>query len=269
MKNEILLGTDLPDFAFTDRTTSSMNHFILISFFILITSSSVVAQYDLAGLDLDGNVTEWFDQSIGKQNLRIVSGDFYEVKNRSTLSHKFYLSNKWALAEIDYYGNKYTGIYVLYDVVDDQLLIRHPTRYNYFAQPIRIHQARVKSFSILDHAFRYYEEEESPPTGPGFYEELYLGNHIDLIVKRKKEENVENNELFVGYRLNDQYFLRYQDTDYKITRRRSIIKSLKPYKKQLRQYIRQYSLKLKVEDVLNDRAVVELLRYCDGIIGEE
>lgn len=235
---------------------------ILLTGFFLIAFSSW-AQNDVSQLDLGGDVTAWFDQTISKENMPIVSGSYEEVISNSTIGHKFFESDKWSKMTVRYYGQEYEQLHGLYDITGDILLLQHPTYLNYYSQPIKVQQDKIESFQVNGHTFRYYYKQQAPNSGKGFYDQLLMGDHVELIARRKKEATVGTNETQVDYKVIDAYYLKYQGSYHKITSRRSVIKTLIAYKKPLRRYIRQHLLIIKAG---NDEDMIELLEYCDDLI---
>ncbi|XOV91314.1 MAG: hypothetical protein ACFHWX_13990 [Bacteroidota bacterium] len=239
-----------------------MKHLLVVVSILMINVSR--AQTDVSNLDLDGNVTKWFDSTIGIINLPIISGSYYQVLHKSTNSHQFFISSKWNEIEISYSNQPYYDFYGLYDIETDVLLLRH-TGISYNAQPLDVRQEKIDWFNMEGHYFKYYQESEAPINRSGFYDELYIGKHIELIVKREKKAFPSQGELTMEFKNYDRYFLKYQGIYNQVSSRRSVIKVLLEYKKELRKYIRQNMLKPKKE---HDQDLVMLLEYCNNLVTE-
>ena len=114
-----------------------------------------------------------------------------------------------------------------------------------------------------DHFFKYYHKSESPEKKQGFYDELYIGESVQLIAKRKKIAFPSKGDLTMDFRNYDVYFLKQEGTYNQVSSRRSIIKELWDYKKELRRYIRKNMLRPKKG---YDKDIVSLLEYYDSLI---
>jgi len=231
---------------------------------VVLLSLPLKAQFDTSSLDLDGNVTEWFDQTIGLVNLPITSGSHYAVYYTSTISHQFFTSSRWLEIEISYSNQVYSDFFGLYDVESDILLLRHPIQ-SFHSQPVNLSQKKVDWFTMNDHFFQYYDKSESPDKKEGFYDELYMGENVQLIAKRKKIAFPSQGDLTMDYRNYDMYFLKHDGAFKQVSSRRSIIKELWDYKKELRRYIRKNMLRPKKG---HDQDMVSLLEYYGSLISQ-
>ena len=239
-----------------------MNNKPFLLLLVLLISFHTKAQYDITSLDLDGNVTEWFDNTIGLVNLPITSGSHYAVYYSSTISHQFFSHNRWLEIEISYSDQVYSDFFGLYDVAADVLLLRHPLQI-FYSQPVNLSQEKVDWFTMNNHFFKYYDKSESPEKKQGFYDELYIGENVQLIAKRKKIAFPSKGDLTMDFRNYDVYFMKQEGTYNQVSSRRSIIKELWDYKKELRRYIRKNMLRPKKG---YDKDIVSLLEYYDSLI---
>lgn len=229
----------------------------------LMFYSTVLAQYETKDLNLEEDVTPWFLEAIGREQTKLVSGSYHQIQRGSSTTHQFFKENGWTSTSIVYYGKEFQLSGAMYDLEFDHILLRHPTQIRLTSQPIKLHQDKVSSFIIYGHTFRFYNSNDDPPRGEGFYDELYMGDTVSLIVKRRKEKKVKFNELTPIYESNDSYFLKYQGEYIKVVNKRSILQVFKPYKKDLKKFIRRNALKVKVG---NDHDLVMLLDYFESVM---
>ena len=229
----------------------------------LMFYSTVLAQYETKDLNLEEDVTPWFLEAIGREQTKLVSGSYHQIQRGSSITHQFFKENGWTSTSIIYYGKEFHLSGAMYDLEFDHILLRHPTQIRLSSQPIKLHQDKVSFFKIHGHTFRFYNSKDDPPRGEGFYDELYLGDTVSLIVKRSKEKKVKFSELTPIYESNDSYFLKYHGEYIKVNNKRSIFRILKPYKKDLKKFIRRNGLKIKVG---SDHDLVMLLDYFESVI---
>ena len=147
----------------------------------------VNAQYSTSGLDLKSSVETWYDDVSDFENSGVIAGNYRPVSRVTKNSHQFYLTDNWAASTIQYRGQVYNNIFLLYDIYKDLLYMRHPTNYFYHGQAIELIQEEVKSFEFMGHHFEFVDE----PIlifRPGFYDIIYKGDQFSLIAKRKKQD---------------------------------------------------------------------------------
>lgn len=231
----------------------------LCLFFLFIQLKSN-AQHSLEGLDLDGDVYQWYDNALGLEKSGVVLGAYQEINRQSRNSHQFFMGDLWLSNPIRYRGQVYDSIFLLYDIYDDILIIRYPEKLQYYSQPIKLLQDQVDWFKLAGHTFKYY------PNGilqvsPGFFDQLYVGDHFDLIAKRIKQVQIENTSVI--YVSSDKYIIRCKDEYHRFRRKGSILKLFKGQKREIRQFIKQKGLSIKPG---NDQDLVLLARFCDELL---
>ncbi|MBV6639518.1 MAG: hypothetical protein KI791_02320 [Cyclobacteriaceae bacterium] len=241
-----------------------MNNHSFLLLLALSFSYHSKAQIDVTSLDLNGDVTEWFDKNMGLVNLPVTAGSHYAVYYSSTISHQFFSHNRWLEIKISYSNQVYTDFFGLYDVESDILLLRHPL-HSFYSQPVNLNQEKVNWFTMDNHYFKYYEKSESPEQRQGFYDELYMGENVQLIVKRKKIAFPSQGDMTLDFRNYDAYFLKRGGTYNQVSSRRSIIKELWDHKKELRRFIRKNMLRPKKG---YDQDIVSLLEYYDSLMSD-
>lgn len=228
----------------------------------LLLSPESPAQYALEGLDLDGEVYTWHDQALGKEQAGLVLGEYQQLQRQSRDTHQFFGTDVWTLSRIRYRGQTYDSAYLMYDLHDDLLVLKHPTQLQYHSQPIKLNQDQVEWFTLGGHTFRYYPEKVLS-VAPGFFDELYVGEQFDLIVKRAKDSRAETSLIFVD---NDVYIMRHQQAYHRFRRKGSVLRLFKGQKQEIRQFINKNGLRIHPE---NENDIILLARFCDQLLKGE
>lgn len=231
----------------------------LILLFFLIVSTDISAQYALAKFDLEGDIRQWYDDNLGLDKSGILNGEYGDIQRQSRDSHQFFGRDQWLVNTITYRGERYDSIYLRYDIERDLVLIRHPTSYRYHAQPIKLIQDEIETFEVDGHQFRRYNHDIlSYP--PGFFDELYLGNKINLLCKRIKITETNQTLIYVS---EDKLILEREGEYYRVKNKGSILRLFKPYKQEIKTFIQEQNLNINRE---NEYDFIALVRFCDHLI---
>ncbi|MEQ8581693.1 MAG: hypothetical protein RIC30_17895 [Marinoscillum sp.] len=226
---------------------------------MLLTNLPSTAQYLIEGLDLQKNIYAWHDQALGKDKTGILLGEYQEIQRQSRETSQFFDDSQWIPNRLKYRGEIYDGIYLSYDIETDLLLIRHPTNFNYHSQAIKLIQRDVEWFEYSGHTFRYIHEPVLH-FGEGFFDEMYLGESLQMFAKRIK---ITETDRVITYVTADKFIIRYQDEYHRLRSKYSVIKLLKPYKKEIRQFIKANQIKAKPE---YESDMIQLISFCDELL---
>lgn len=242
------------------RYSFELMNFRKFYFFFHLLPGIIMAQYSTNGLDMDGDIETWYDGQIGLENTTLILGTYQDVQFGTLKNHPFYSGYSWQTGDVTYRGQKFTGVYMMYDTFQDLLLIKHPNL-AYASQPICLFQDQVSEFDLKGHHFENLGNQ-ADPFPQGFYDILYDGKVIDLLVKRiKKSETKSNHTSTQSFVENDIYLVRYEGIFYKY-KGRGILKKLFPeFKKEISSHIRENSLFLRPG--LNDNHSLFLFEFVD------
>ena len=237
---------------------------ILIIYFLLCWQSTVsYAQYDVEGLDLDGDIASWYDEAIGMEQAGLVHGEFFLTENKSSKSHPYFQGNRWEKGSLTFLKQKYRNIFMKYDIRRDVLILENTSDMGASNQPLMVRQEDVRDFTIFGFDFEYFPEGKCPDKSPGFYNVLYKGANLSLIVKRRKEESYDQGRNYWYYEQN-RFFLAYDGVFYRISKKRSFLKVFKSIKPEIRHYARQNKLSISTA---NETDLITITRFCDELTG--
>lgn len=211
----------------------------LVLFFLL--SNHAKAQYSLVGLDLDDDPKNWYDKAAGINGSTLYEGTFYDLKNKSNIGHQFYEESYWTQGQITFRNQVYADVYMLYDLVEDILVIRNPNLIYGGTEFLKINQEHITSFNFHKSKFKRYDET-SPPAGTGFYEVIH-DNKLGMVVKRKKVETLKS--LQFDYHSEDRYYLVYKEDYILFKSKRNFFQVLPTSKKDIKSYIKKNRLRIK------------------------
>lgn len=235
---------------------------LLAAFSTILTCSAqnVITTRDL---DLDGDVTAWYDNEAGLENTTLYMGSLKFTEQKAEKSHPFHAANGWTPERMTYRGQQFYNIPLLYDIYQDVLIFKNTENVKYASQPIRPFQRQVSSFTVLDDKFRYIDEKVGQ-LSPGFFQVLYDGEDLTLLAKRVKRIKISAFSGESSYLKEDKYYVKIEDKYHRIYRKSSILNLFESHKKEIRKFIREN--KIRVLKAEKDNQLVQLIKFCDDLI---
>lgn len=229
---------------------------LLVAALLLPLPLQVLAQYDIATLDLDGDLDTWYTETLGLENQDLFEGTVYLLPRLSPYTHYFYESERWVNGEMAFDGRLYRDIEMIYDLVDDVLVIRNPNFYVADFNGLRVKQSLVSQFKIGD--TKFVRLEDDAPAGAGFYHLLYESDVINVYIKHKKVQ--EHAVRYVTFTEVDDYYFEYQGNYFTYIGASSLYKGFPEQEKELKQFIRRRNYEPLPGNDLHVRIVVHQLR---------
>lgn len=168
------------------------------------------------------------------------------------IGYPFYRSDDWQVGEIDYDGQHYQNVYILYDLVRDKVVIEHP-----FAHfKLELIGEKVQRFTI-------YTEDENATVGEphffvrlvsdstnklvtGFYEVLYDGgvkiyNKPRKVIQTSLDMRVEITE----YKEKSQLYIFKNGAYFAVKSKSSVLKIFSDRKSAVRKFLSENKIKFR------------------------
>jgi len=218
--------------------------------------NSTMCQYSLNEFSLEKGISEWYSKQLGKKNEDIFNGDYYVVKVRSKNDHRFYNDFRWKPGAIEYNGKLYENIDLLYDLMDDLIIVRNGSITK--SVPLKPLQRGVSQFIIENNVFINITSENPPPRGAGFYQLLHRGANL-LLVRR-----FEKLETYAKVQSNDFTYLKHGDKYHPIKSRGSLFRLFPEFKMRIKGYIKQKKLRFDSKNF--DQSMAIVLDYLENLI---
>ncbi|GGB26080.1 hypothetical protein [Puia dinghuensis] len=186
---------------------------------------------------------------------RLYNGNEYIRNGTNAKGSPFFLADSLQPGALVYDGIGYRDIAMEYDLVLDQLVIRHYTG----KALISLIKEKVSRFSIDAHSFRYIPAALSPSLKSGFYEELYAADSITLLARREKKLFFPNNrEDIARYQQYNTYFLKMGDRYFEVNSESALLTALQNKKSALKKYLRTNGLHFKKDP---EKALIATTSY--------
>lgn len=246
----------------------SYNMFGLLLFFLMISSYSIFAQQQSDSVAESIKIAfektvSIYDEQIGTNSILFTGSNYYD-HNIGVKGHQYFYDDYWEQGKVIYEGNTFDSIFMKYDIYRDLLLLEHFNNDGYLA-PIQLYSKKVSSFNLLNHDFIRLEKDTLSKIREGFYDLMYDGVNMKVLVKRRKE-TVHTNEInTIGEEFiqKDKYFIRKKGSFYQVKKKGSIIKVLEDRKKEIKSFIRKNNFRFKYNP---DIQLVEVVKYYESLL---
>ena len=205
------------------------------------------------------NTVELYNRTVA-QNSSLFNGTEYIGYVARPAGHPFFETQKMELANVYYDGVLFRNIPILYDLVNDQLIIDNYTK----TQRIILNSEKVTFFEIGDHFFIRPQTDSSTGNAPGgFYERLYNGK-TKVLVKRKKQINTitTSEGIKESYDQYNSYFIKADETYTRVTSRESLIKAFRKNRGEIRKFMRDYETDFRKE---MENIIIKVAEFNDSI----
>lgn len=227
----------------------------------IITSSHVSAQtgIDSTGLSL---VVANYNTAIGEQS-HLYNGPEYEFYDPTIKGNAYVFDNKsFTTGSVRYGAAVYRDIPMLYDLNKDVVVV---LLYNHFTK-FSLLSERVPEFWLLNHHFIRLNTDSTGKAAlaTGFYDQLYQGRKIGIIVKRAKsiQTSTGNNTVESYFSETKDYYVKKEGNYFSFSGKGGLLDIFKDKKKELRKYIRTNDIDFRENF---ERAVVNVATYYDQL----
>ena len=172
-------------------------------------------------------------------NLPVYNGIEHLGYLRMIEGSAYYKTSYWEKGSVFYDGILYKDVYLKFDMITDEVIIRQPT--NLLA--IILFSPRVNYFYFLDNFFIYIPDTGHLSIPVGFYEQLTKGK-ISLLAKRKEiiEEKITT-ELTRRFVRRDEFYILKENNYYVIKNEKDVLNLLGEKKKRIKQYLKNNKVK--------------------------
>jgi hypothetical protein len=236
----------------------------LIIIWVAITGSHVYAQTTTDSTGLNHAIAN-YNTAIGQQS-HLYNGPEYEYYDPLIKGNAYVLDIKnFSAGSVTYDGFLYSNVPMLYDINAAKVVI---LLYNNFTK-ISLLNDRISSFSLLGHHFINITADSllagHRGVDIGFYDQLYGGRHVDILVKRSKSIQTNSSMSTIERYFADSktYYVRKKGDYFSFGGKGSLLSILKDKQKELKQYIK--TNKIDFDDNA-EQAMTSIVAYYDSIV---
>lgn len=184
----------------------------------------------------DINTYNWFDTTVGKDNLDINNGVPHTNPYRTLKSDIYlYLVDKYESGKVIYEDQAYYDVKLKYDIYRDILVLNPAGGSENIG--INLIQNKVRLFSILDKNFIKKERtnQDIPEFTSGYYEETKVAPELILYIKHHKEmqKTISDNIIYYIFKDKNSYYIDLKGKIYLIKSKSDLVKLFPEQKKQI------------------------------------
>jgi hypothetical protein len=166
-----------------------------------------------------------------------------------------YLTQDWVYGTVEYGGEQYEQVSLLYDISIDELITMHT-----YGNAIQMIKQKVKSFVFSDRTFVRIVNDQVPE---GFYERMYDGK-VKFYARRQKAFYVKTsaNVLINDFESSNTYYLLKDGVFHTFKSRGSLLRHLSDRKSELKKFTREQKMSYRPN---REESAIRILRYYDEI----
>jgi hypothetical protein len=189
-----------------------------------------------------------------QSQLRLFNGREYTEYNKVFLDGQpYYLTTTWLNAKVDYDGNAYDSVQVMYNLVTDELIVLNSDG----TSKIRLLKDRVASFDIDGHHFvNVAADSMRTNLQKGFYDVVADGHTTMLVRRTKLIETLLSSTVEYRVSSKDRYYLRINDKYVQVRTKNDVLNALGDKKKELRQFIKANKIRFRRNPELGMQQIV-------------
>lgn len=196
-----------------------------------------------------------------KDAQNLYNGRQYHIYDAREEEHQFFFDRKFEKGAVFYDGQRYDSIPMMYDIVRDELVIRHANGF----ETILLQSARVGFFTVHNHTYLQLKSGNEIGTGmkTGFYDLVYDGKSKTLVRRTKQRQEKINERKVIALFPQKNFFYVYANGKYNDVHSRKAVLSLFPERKsELRKALREQNIKFRKD---RERAIVTMVARYDEL----
>ena len=193
---------------------------------------------------------------VGTRSSPVLNGKEYLLYRPLEKEHP-YLTNTWLKGTIDYNGDRYSDIFLLYDINTDQVITKYFT-----GDAFCLVKPFIGSFTLENRKFVQLRDSS---VNLGFYE-LLSDNKVKVYAKREKivrETATAAQEIHRDFEERTRYLLYKNSGFIEVNNKKSLLQAFAPQATALKQFIREKKLKFKSSTF--ETSMVQVVAFCEQV----
>ncbi len=222
----------------------------------------------------DSNIQSQISDVLTNTNLvygpdeMLENGRLYIPDHPKARGNPYFTDSEWKEGSLIVKGDVYSNVLVKFNVNLDQLILKKEYIKKESHIPIILNNNFIDSFSVEDRLFISLHTMPFIPELIGFAELIYKGRIIFLIKHNKEFINrySQSNPYGDYSKLNSVNYIYEDERLTRLNTKRSFLNYFESYKKEIKKYIRQNSIRYKKA---TSAQLFELIKYCDEVSHDE
>ncbi len=235
--------------------------FLRILIFVPVFSFAQSVQQDTAFLASSIIQTKKIYSHAAQGQAQLYNGTDYADYKSYKDEHPYFISDDWELCKVEYSGESFENVPILYNISTDKVISEH----FYSSNKMQLISELIGSFTFQNRKFvRLIEDPSKASTvKTGFYEVLYNGK-TKAYAKRIKafQKTVSFEELIVSFDEKNRYYIYKNDVYFEVSSKGSILQVLSDKKQELKHFLKENHIRFKSD---KEKALVAMTTYYDTI----
>lgn len=204
------------------KKTCSQLFFIII----LLLNSTLYSQ---------NKIEEFFDNTVGKENLPLNNGFFYFNTFKTLDTHQFYHINKYSQGELIYDNQFYNTVNLKYDIFNDAIIFKPYGESENFG--IILIKDKVLQFTLNNRKFINLNlvTKDTIKNIRGYYEENFKGKEFLFYIKHKKDRRdfIKNQIFYSDFDIYNEFLIFTKGEYFEINGKKDLTILFPNYKKEI------------------------------------
>ncbi|MFN7043802.1 MAG: hypothetical protein ACK4M1_01285 [Flavobacterium sp.] len=226
----------------------------IFTVFLLINSS----------LYSQNKIEDFFDNSVGKENLPLNNGTFYFNTFKTLNTHQYYHTNKYSVGTLVYDNQYYNTVNLKYDSFRDVLVFKPFGESENFG--IILISEKVLHFTINNKNFTNlsFITKDSLKNVKGYYEENLKGKDFTFYIKHKKDrrEFIKNQVVYADFGIYNEFLIFKSNIYHPIKSKKDVTILFPIHKKEINTF---YSDNSKLSKDNKTEFYEKLFRFIDHL----
>lgn len=188
-------------------------------------------------------IEDFFDTSIGKENLPLNNGAFYFNTFKTLTSHQYYQTNKYVVGNLTYNNQYYNTVNLKYDNYKDILIFKPYGESENFG--IILVSNEVSKFQLNNKSFINLSliTNDSVKNVSGYYEENLKAKDFTFYIKHKKDrrEFIKNQIIYTDFEIYNEFLILTNQTYYSIKSKKDTTNLFPNYKNEINTFYNENS----------------------------
>jgi hypothetical protein len=216
-------------------------HFIKskIKLVALLTLLTATAYKTHSQTNSDISLYTKYDSIAGKENLGLYNGTLHTNPYKTINNNNMYfMADKYTVENVVYDNQPYYNVNLKYDIYRDQIVCNPYGQADYIG--INLIPDKTFSFSFSGKKFVNLSLKKNPNQEyiKGYYEEIIIGNQINLYIKYHKTilEVIGNEFIYYTFSETNNFIVKYKDIFYTMNTKKEAIKIFPQFKSEINSY---------------------------------
>jgi hypothetical protein len=200
-------------------------------------------------------------RSATKDAQNLYNGRVYNIYDSREEEHQFFIDRKYENGVVFYDGQRYDSIPMMYDIVRDELVIKHINGF----EPILLQSPKVVFFRIYDHNYIHLKsgKDITPDMQTGFYDVIYNGKTKTLARRiKQRQEKISERKVIAMFPQKNFFYIYSNGKFNSVHTRKSVTKLFPSQKAELRKALREQNIKFRKD---RERAIVTMVARYDEL----